>query len=345
MKFHILNDKSNESGFTLIEVLVALAIFSIVIAGVIEVFVNSNKAYLMQDDIASMQQNIRIAKMFIERDIRMAQPVNFSLGAGENGSDTLTIHHTETLDNLCGDEDLIPDDDINNPCSLLEPLFTNDPCGNDSSEVMIKDHVVGKAYAMWQEGCYCGDSIYSPKNGYPAKITSKDDPDVYEYFYVTHVQNSGHLQNHKITIDGETIENKVTGDYPPGSKIEFDFSGEPEPIPYEIKNGELLRQGQVIADHVEDLQFAFCGDFNEDGFINPESEDDWYSGELIDNDLPEDAKELVKYIRITILGKTDKEHNISSFRPGIEDHEKASENDKFNRRLLQTTVQLRNASL
>ncbi|MDM8535793.1 prepilin-type N-terminal cleavage/methylation domain-containing protein [Desulfobacterales bacterium HSG17] len=340
----IKSDKKYESGFTLIEVLIALAIFSIIIVGVIEVFVNSNKTYMMQDDIATMQQNIRIAKMFIERDIRMADAsFTFENGVGDESSDKLTIGYTESLENACGDApegaDGIP------PCSELPSLTVkNEMPAGAAVAIVYEDLITGED---WDADCYCDDTIYD-KYGFQAEISTPKgyEPAVSEPFYVTQVlPNSDKLQSHDVNIDGEKFENKILNTYPDRSIINFYIPESRATTSYEIKDGELLRGDQVIADHVEDLQFAFCGDFNDDGFADPEDPDDWYNDELEDNDLPDDSKVLVKYVRITLLGRTAKQHDISDIRPGIEDHAEADAADKFNRRLLQTTIQMRNASL
>ena len=61
-----------DSGYTLIEMLIAIAVSGIVLAGLVSVFATANRAYTRQDETATMQQNLRVAKMNMERDIRMA---------------------------------------------------------------------------------------------------------------------------------------------------------------------------------------------------------------------------------------------------------------------------------
>jgi len=339
----IKSDKKHESGFTLIEVLIALAIFSVVIAGVTEVFVNSNKSYLMQDDIATMQQNIRIAKMFIERDVRMADAsFIFENGVGDGSSDKLNIGYVEFLENACGPD---PDetDDIDRPCSELSNLTLKGDMPASSSEAIVYEDLKGSS-SDWADGCYCGGETYeSPSYGFQAEISTPKgyDPATADTFYLTQVQpNSDKIQNRPF----EGSPNQIVNGYPDRSIIKFYIPQSRIETSYEINNGELLRGDQVIADQVEDLQFAFCGDFDDDGITNPEEPADWFNGELEDGDLPAADKALVKYVRITLLGRTSKEHGITDTRPTIEDHAEADAKDKFNRRLLQTTVQMRNAS-
>jgi prepilin-type N-terminal cleavage/methylation domain-containing protein len=59
-------------GLTLIELLVALALSSILIAALYRVFISQHKIYGIQDQVADMQQNVRIAVGQMTREIRMA---------------------------------------------------------------------------------------------------------------------------------------------------------------------------------------------------------------------------------------------------------------------------------
>jgi prepilin-type N-terminal cleavage/methylation domain-containing protein len=59
-------------GLTLIELLIALALSSILIAALYRVFMSQHKTYGIQDQVADMQQNVRIAVGQMIREIRMA---------------------------------------------------------------------------------------------------------------------------------------------------------------------------------------------------------------------------------------------------------------------------------
>jgi type IV pilus assembly protein PilW len=62
----------NKNGFTLTEVLVAMAIAGIVMTGVYALFNSQLRAYSSQEEVAAMQKNLRAAMHFLEKDIRMA---------------------------------------------------------------------------------------------------------------------------------------------------------------------------------------------------------------------------------------------------------------------------------
>lgn len=64
-KPHIAN------GFTLIEIMIALAIGSVMVLGLVEVFAASRTAYQLSEGIARVQENSRFAMDYLQRDIRM----------------------------------------------------------------------------------------------------------------------------------------------------------------------------------------------------------------------------------------------------------------------------------
>jgi len=67
-----IQKKQNENGFTLVELLVAMAISVIVMASIGYVYYTQQKSYVAQEQISAMQQNLRAAMYYMEREIRMA---------------------------------------------------------------------------------------------------------------------------------------------------------------------------------------------------------------------------------------------------------------------------------
>jgi len=69
-----------DAGLTLIELLVALVLSSILIAALYRTFISQHKTYIVQEQVVGMQQNARAAIFRVVREIRMA---GFGKVAGE----------------------------------------------------------------------------------------------------------------------------------------------------------------------------------------------------------------------------------------------------------------------
>lgn len=76
-------------GVTLIELLIALVMSSILIAAIYRVFISQQKTYTVQEQVADMQQNVRVAISRMMSEIRVAGFGNvgnvFELVGGVNG--------------------------------------------------------------------------------------------------------------------------------------------------------------------------------------------------------------------------------------------------------------------
>jgi type IV pilus assembly protein PilW len=65
-------NRFNARGLTLLELLVALVIFALAIAGIYRIFVFQSRAYTVQDQVVEVQQGTRSAMEILLRDLRMA---------------------------------------------------------------------------------------------------------------------------------------------------------------------------------------------------------------------------------------------------------------------------------
>jgi prepilin-type N-terminal cleavage/methylation domain-containing protein len=61
-----------DRGVTLIELLIALVVSAIIVAALYRTFVSQQKSYVVQEQVADMQQNARVALNRMMREIRMA---------------------------------------------------------------------------------------------------------------------------------------------------------------------------------------------------------------------------------------------------------------------------------
>jgi len=90
-RIHTLRGHGRPSaGFTIVEIMVALVISLILLAGIIQIFVSAKATYNMQDGMSRVQENARFAMDFLERRVREA---------GFFGCSTSVGNFTNTLKN------------------------------------------------------------------------------------------------------------------------------------------------------------------------------------------------------------------------------------------------------
>ncbi len=184
---------SRQAGFTLVELLVVLAISGIVLGAILEIFNSSNKTYAVQEEVAAMQQNLRAAKMFLARDIRMAGSgltgysdpngsrvygLGFTNNIGNdiNGNpatDQININYIAFDGDGCGVD---PDPTDTTPlCDVLPPLTLLDAMPPTSSVAQVENDFQVAPANVWDAACVCNGITYTqPTPGFMALITSPD---------------------------------------------------------------------------------------------------------------------------------------------------------------------------
>jgi type IV pilus assembly protein PilW len=90
-----------DSGFTLVELLVAIVVGGIVISAAYMLFISNQRTYIIQDELVSIQQTIRPAAEYISRHIRIAgldpeQTNNFGISDATNGSIEFSFDRLDT---------------------------------------------------------------------------------------------------------------------------------------------------------------------------------------------------------------------------------------------------------
>jgi type IV pilus assembly protein PilW len=144
------NPRNQCWGYSLVELLVAMAITLVVMAGVYKVYVTQQDSYLLQEQVAEMQQNARTAKYIMTREIRMAgyNPTGLATtGFVSAYNDSIRF----TLD-ITGEDGTItvPGDDITYSVSADDELERDEGSGNQA--VVENVEVVGFAYAFDADG-------------------------------------------------------------------------------------------------------------------------------------------------------------------------------------------------
>ena len=110
----------NRDGFTLLELLVAIALSVIIMAAIYSTYYSQQKSFLVQEQLAAMEQNLRAAMFYMETDMRMAgcDPTRKG-GIGVTTANATSLSFTEDSD---GD---------GNPTTVTYALNDNDGDGDD----------------------------------------------------------------------------------------------------------------------------------------------------------------------------------------------------------------------
>ena len=102
----IIYMNKNELGFTLIEIMIALAIAGILLVSIYNLYISQSRTYTVQEQVSDMQQNARIAMDIVSRHIRMAgfgQPSWTTI----NGTSGITYEGINVTDGGTGNPDTL----------------------------------------------------------------------------------------------------------------------------------------------------------------------------------------------------------------------------------------------
>lgn len=349
MKEQLFNNANNQ-GFSIVELLVALAMSLVVLVAIYTTFRTQLYSFQLAEQTAPLQQNVRVAKTFLERDIRMAganlnsvtyqdtllYPVTFDDNnlSGDTGSDLLTVVYIDYFGGSCGAATAPAVS-----CDDLPALMLKDNMPGDSAVATIEEELSDSPYSLWDADCDCAGQTFGtpPNDRYRARVTSPDGSRS-DIVYITNVTNSGGGTDDKLqNAPYKGFDNKVLNDYPAGSTVSFFSENAYTEVTYDLVGGNLRRNGATIADNIEDLQFAFGLDTDEDGNV-----DSWE-----DDDLTPDQRFQVRLVRVTVLGRSASEimGGTPNARPTIENHTGSTTNDTYKRRQLELTVKVRNLGI
>ena len=111
LKQTLRHPRLSNQGVTLIELMIAMTIFLLVLGAIYSTFQSQHKSYLMQEEVAAMQQNIRAAMFYMTKEIRMAgcDPTG-DAGAGIVTAKANSISFTEDIRGDADGSD--PDGDV-----------------------------------------------------------------------------------------------------------------------------------------------------------------------------------------------------------------------------------------
>lgn len=139
--------KNENAGFTIVEMLIAISISSVILLGVFTLSSAQTKIMKTHDQIVETQQNIRSAMFVLERELKIAGYRGNSLGITAGfispcNSNTLTFTYLADEDGRDNDRDNVQDE-AGELARIQYLLFDGDGDGKTEELGRIQDYVPG----------------------------------------------------------------------------------------------------------------------------------------------------------------------------------------------------------
>jgi type IV pilus assembly protein PilW len=323
----LVNKRSK--AFTLVELMVVLAILGVVTVGVLSLVTSQNKAYHSEEGILDLQMNTRISANYITRYLRMA-----GFGCYGNISSSNQVNgFNDSIDAANGTAAAAP--------NLLSPdTLTVVTAVRRVGVVDDGDGVYDKTYPSTSNiSIVLDDTSYN--------LSSYFDTNKKKYLYLAPSETNRFLTVNTVNSGSKTLTIDQVMRVDEGAEVypvkaftfALDASGN---LTVDNNTGS---GAQTVAENIENIQFQYGWDRNNDGVFDPTDMNDW------DND----ASDKVKAVRIYILGRSaNQDRDYTDTKKYLINDPTASNNnaveagpfnDHFHRFLLRTVVLIRNLNL
>ncbi|MFV2061033.1 MAG: PilW family protein [Gammaproteobacteria bacterium] len=320
----------NRAGFSLIELVVALAISSILAIGIVKMYSASKNSFLVQKDTSKLQESGRFVFDMLIRDLRRSGYFGYNSGIGAVSGTEVQVQNTNTCPNdatwgLMLDRRITGLNDPGVPYACIAADYV-------AGDVLTMRYVEGQNVAAFNDTRYYLRSSFKSARVFrgaqsndPANIINDGTP-----------ESTGQLRAFAYYI----------GDS--GRFCKFnDANGNRIPIPTlyrESLNRAGLPERQEVAAGIENIQFKYGVDTNNDHSVNQ-----YFDSQLISNDLTVTPNwNQVVAVRFWILARANcpavRNNNVQRvFKTyNMGDFPAYRPIDNFKRQLFTSTVALRN---
>jgi len=240
------------AGFSLLELMISMAIMAVVVVYVTQSFSTQERTYVMVDQVTEAQQSLRSISDLIEREVRVAGFLVDEAGAAcgidaTNGPDTLFVSNSEALD---------PSSAIQADFGARLAVGSGPAAGTTTLDLTFGDSVVLDGQPAYDtDGDNVADSDFQVNGG--AIVYDRNDPTRGAACGIV----TGVPSNDEIRVD---FLSWTLGGVGVGSELVV--------VPahvYQVNaQNQLLRDGMVLSEDVEDLQVAWFIDDDEDGVVD-----------------------------------------------------------------------------
>lgn len=312
-------------GFTLIELLVTTALVALVAVYLLQTFTVNHRAYVVVDQVAESQQNLRTIADLIERDIRHAGlmvPESAAVCGVDNLNvpDVLYVSDADAID---------PANDTATYSGARLVGAVSDVSGPETIELaeLTLEATARPAYDANGDGA--NDSDFQKDGG--VIVIDLNDLD----------RGSACGRVDAVDVPNEELDITIVS----GGLGAAGGAAQLTAVPaheYRIAGGRLLRDGLVLAEGVEDLQVAYFFDDDGDDVVDANE----YRGDGAGDDYAADSLDAqnLREVRVNLVTRTrreDDQFSTGQFQ-ALENRNAVAGSDGFRRRVHTTTVMLRN---
>ena len=304
--------RTTQRGFTLVELLVASAVFAIFMVGMLNLLDTSTRVAQLENDLADTQENVRFAAYHVMRTARMMGGAEMPFAGTNAGGDAWIAGRL--ISNASGsvaipgfpNVNVIEGSDVLTLRGFFEisPFFTDPTTAlSSSSEVVIReinksgeaindlsafseDGLVGRGVVFMGEGQYCvgeidaGSAITTEASGQQLALQRKQGSAVWD-------------------------DLNTTSTYPPTFKVfrvgvleSYTYFVSPDNVLRRVRLGGGAVQAEPVAINIGGLQVALGVDDNNNGQIE---DTEWLAAPTGPDVL---TNKTVLKMRITVLGRT-----------------------------------------
>jgi prepilin-type N-terminal cleavage/methylation domain-containing protein len=352
----------NARGFSLIELLVSMAVLGLVSFFLTEMLVRGSRTYTVVDDVTEAQQNLRAVTGLLERELRStgflapegAAICGWDTGGGgtpDTGPDVLYVSDAEALD-PAGVTSL-----TTQAADVLSGF-----AGTGEEDLQLSSLVVdaNPFYDLDGDGLAESDFLWTtaPARSGGVIVVDRNNPE--------RGAACGVITDIDVATNTVRVDFEANGASPGGTPLAagaVDLVAVPAHV-YWIQLGlagqpQLMRDGMVLANDVEDLQIAMFYDVDDDGVVDgaaaapPFHSALEYPGSDAANAEYESGlwnNEQLREVRVTVVARTRGEdpdvlanpNLASSVTQGFENRQEGTATDGFRRRSITLVVQPRN---
>ena len=334
-------NKKQRYGFTLIELMISIAVMGFISVYVFQTFYLQQRTYVVVEQTSEVQQNGQLVMNLISNDIRMAgfqisDKAALCFHDRTNAPDTLYVSDSDALLAI---DDLFLDERTDNLETLvaaaqLKTSATANLSGTTTTNIKMMlptiDHdaagVASPSYDVDGNGTL--DSDFQPNAGIITYDASETVPGVacakVSAITPSAVSGSTTFQMDSKVLDDSGSALPISGNITATqfSNVASLFFGAVPAHVYEVVNNQLLRDGFVMADGVEDLQIAYLFDIDEDWIADP---GEWRADGIgVTDDFTGVEVDMIRAVRVSLVMQTRTDDPNPAWKQGrrqaIENH-------------------------